>query len=690
MKSYKVEELRNVSLIAHSAAGKTSLTEAILYNTGALSRLGRVDEGNTVSDYDPEEIRRKISVNTSMCPWEWGGHKVNLLDTPGYADFVGEVKGAVRVSDGVVVLVCAVSGVEVGTELVWQYADELKLPRLVFINKMDRENASFRRALEQIKSKFDGTFVPVQLPIGAQATFQGVIDLISMQAYLGDGKKASEIPAELREEAKTMRQQMVEVAAEADDELIVKYLDGGELSNEEIQRGLARAVASGKVVPVFCGSATQNSGVRLLQDAIVRYLPSPVSVEAKATKVRDQTEEALKPTAAGPLATLVFKTMADPYVGKLTYFRVYSGVLQSDSRVVNARKGEEERIGQLFFLLGKEQTPIKEVIAGDIGAVAKLQFTNTGDTLCDKDHPLILPGINFPHPVAFAAISPKTKVDLDKMGSALARLVEEDPTLVVSRDPDTNETVISGMGDSHIDIAVKRMQQKFGVEVITSVPKVPYKETITKTVSVQGRHKKQTGGRGQFGDIWVRFEPLPRGTGFEFVDEVFGGHVPHNFIPAVEKGMREALAKGILTGCPATDFRAALYDGSSHPVDSSEIAFKLAAHLAFKKGMETGGPILLEPIMKVTIVVPEGFMGDVLGDLNTKRAKVLGMDQQRGNSIVHAEAPLAEMQRYAADLRSMTQGRGYFSMEFAHLDPVPSHIAQTIIEQAKKEQTQPS
>ena len=687
MKSYKVEELRNVSLIAHSAAGKTSLTEAMLFNAGVINRLGRVDEGNTVSDYDPEEVRRKISVNTSICPYDWEGQKINLLDTPGYADFVGEVKGAVRVSDAAVVVVCAVSGVEVGTELTWQYADELKLPRLVFVNKMDRENSSLKRTLEQLKTKFDSTFVLLQLPIGSQVTFKGVVDLISMQAYLDDGKKASEIPAELRDDAQTMRQQLVETAAEADDELIVKYLDGGELTNEEIHRGVARAVASGKVVPVFCGSATQNMGVRLLQNAIMRYLPSPASTEAIAKKVRDQSEEVLKPTVAGPLATLVFKTMADPYVGKLTYFRVYSGILQSDSRVVNANKGEEERIGQLFFLLGKEQTPIKEVAAGDIGVVAKLQLTNTGDTLCDKDHPLILPGISFPHPVAFAAISPKTKVDLDKMGSALARLVEEDPTLVVNRDPDTNETVISGMGDSHIDIAVKRMQQKFGVEVITSVPKVPYKETITRTVSVQGRHKKQTGGRGQFGDIWVRFEPLPRGSGFEFSDEVFGGHVPRNFIPAVEKGMREALMRGVLTGNPATDFRAALYDGSSHPVDSSEIAFKLAAHLAFKKGMEEGGPILLEPIMKVTIVVPEGFMGDVLGDLNTKRAKVLGMDQQRGNSIVRAEAPLAEMQRYAADLRSMTQGRGYFTMEFAHLDPVPAHTAQTIIEQAKKEES---
>ncbi len=684
MKSHKVEELRNVSLVAHSSAGKTSLVEAMMFNTGAISRLGRVDEGNTVSDFDSEEIRRKISVNTSVIPWEWENYKVNLLDTPGYADFVGEVKGAIRVSDGVVVVVCATSGVEVGTELVWQYADERKLPRMVFVNKMDRENSSFQRTLEQLRAKFGATFLPIQLPIGAQAAFKGVIDLLSMKAYTGDGNKAGDVPEELRDEAQTLRQQVIEVAAEADDELIVKYLDGAELSAEEIHQGLSKAVAAGKLVPVLCGSATLNIGVRLLQQAIVRYLPSPEATVAVAKKLRDNSEETIKPDSAGPLAALVFKTMADPYVGKLTYYRVYSGAMQSDSRVINANKGEEERVGQLFFLTGKEQTPTKEVVAGDIGAVAKLQLTTTGDTMCDKDHPLVLPGIVFPHPVAFAAISPKTKADLDKMGSALARLVEEDPTLVVTRDADTGESVVSGMGDSHIDIAVKRLAIKFGVEVVTSTPKVPYRETITKTVSVQGRHKKQTGGRGQFGDIWVRFEPLPRGSGFEFSDEVFGGHVPRNFIPAVEKGMHEAIDKGMLAGYPATDFKAALYDGSSHPVDSSEIAFKLAAHLAFKKGMEDGGAILLEPVMKVTIVVPEQFMGDVLGDLNTKRAKVMGMDQLRGNSVINAEAPLVEMQRYAADLRSMTQGRGYFSMEFGHYDPVPSHITQTIVEQAAK------
>jgi len=686
MRSYKVEELRNVGLIAHSGAGKTSLAEAMLFNVGVTNRLGKVEEGNTASDYDPEEIRRQMSVNTSVLPWEWQGYRVNVLDTPGYMDFVGEVKGAVRVSDGVVVVLCAASGVEVGTELVWQYANELGLPRLAFINKMDRDNANFQNALEQMKSKFGVNVVPLLLPIGSQANFRGVVDLLSMKAYLGDAKTGSDMPAELGDQAQALHVQIVETAAEADDELIMKYLDGEELSIDEIQRGLAIAVASGKVIPVLCGSATKNIGVRLLQDAMVRYLPSPAAAEAQARQVRDGSIEVLKASSAGPLATLVFKTMADPYVGKLTYFRVYSGAMQSDSRVLNANKGEEERIGQLFFLLGKEQTPTKEVIAGDIGAVAKLQTTVTGDTLCDKDYPLVLPGITFPHPVAFAAVSPKTKADLDKMGSALARLVEEDPTLVVKREADTGEMVLSGMGDSHIDIAVRRLQQKFGVEVITSVPKVPYKETITKTVRVQGRHKKQTGGRGQFGDVLVRFEPLPRGEGFEFADEVYGGHVPRNYIPAVEKGLKEALQKGVLAGYPSTDFRAALYDGSAHSVDSSEIAFKLAAHLAFKKGMQEASPILLEPIMKATITVPEQFMGDVLGDLNTKRARVLGMGQERGNSIINAEVPLAEIQRYAADLRSMTQGRGYFSMEFERYDEVPAHIAQTVIEEAKKEE----
>jgi len=434
MKSYKVEQIRNVSLIGHSGTGKTSLTEAMLYNAGVTSRLGSVEEGNTVSDYDPEEIRRQTSVNTSVTPWEWEGRKVNLLDTPGYADFVGEVKGAVRVSDGVVVVLCAASGVEVGTEMVWQYADESRLPRLAFVNKLDRENASFERTLEQMNAKFGANFVPLQVPIGSQADFEGVVDVLSMKAYVGEGKQTADIPAELAEQAARLREQLIEAAAEADDELIIKYLDGEELGEDEVRRGLSAAVLSGKVVPVLCGCATQNIGISLLQDAIARYLPSPRTTVEKAKKLVGQGEEDVEPVATGPLAALVFKTMADPYVGKLTYFRVYSGILQSDSRVLNANKGEGERIGQVFSLLGKEQEPVKEVTAGDIGAVPKLQVTTTGHTICDKDHPIVLQGIVFPRPVAFAAVTPKTKTDLDKVSNALARLVEEDPTFLQGDD----------------------------------------------------------------------------------------------------------------------------------------------------------------------------------------------------------------------------------------------------------------
>lgn len=684
--SYTTEQLRNVALIAHGSAGKTSLAEAMLFDTGATSRLGRVEDGTTISDYDPEEIRRKISLNTSIVPCEWNGHKINVLDTPGYIDFVGEVKGAVRVADGVVVVLDAVAGVEVGTELVWGFADEHNLPRLVFINKMDRENANFRRVLEQLSQKFEGNMIPIQLPIGSESQFKGVVDLVSRKAYLGDKAEEGEIPANLEDQVEEYRLRLIEAAAESDDELIVKYLEGEELTEEEIQRGLAISVKKRKVIPVLCGSATLNLGVQPLLQAIIDYLPSP----AEGLPIRGKNpvtgeEEILEPTPMAPLAAMVFKTIADPYVGKLTYFRVYSGVMESDSRLFNPLSGEEERIGQLYRLRGKEQQPVKTVPTGDIGAVAKLSATNTGQTLCDKGHPIVLPSITFPKPVFSVAITPKTKTDLDKMGTALNRLVEEDPTLRVEREPGTGETILSGMGDSHVDIATRRLKQKFGVEVLTSKPKVPYRETITKKVEVQGRHKKQTGGRGQFGDVFIRFEPLPRGAGFEFADEIFGGAVPKQFIPAVEKGLREIMQKGVLAGYPTVDFKATLYDGSYHPVDSQEIAFRLAAHLAFKKGIPQAGPVLLEPIMNVTITVPEEYMGDVLGDLNTKRARVQGMEQQRGNSVITAQVPLAEMQRYATDLRSMTQGRGIFSMEFSHYEEVPSHLAEGIIAEARKE-----
>jgi elongation factor G len=590
------------------------------------------------------------------------------------------------VADGALILLDAASGVEVGTDLVWGYADDQRLPRLVFINKMDRENADFQRCLDALKEKFEADFIPIQLPIGGQADFEGVVDLIALKAYLGSKAEERESPASLQGEIDDYRLQLIEAAAESEDELIVKYLEGEELTEEEIRRGLKARIADGSVVPVLCGSATANIGVQPLLQAIIEYLPSPAEVgETVGANPATGEEEALEPNELAPLAVLAFKNLADPYVGKLTYFRVYSGLMESDSRVFNSRSGETERIGQLYILRGKDQIPTDRVRSGDIGAVAKLGNTSTGDTLCDKGHPIVLTPPVFPKPVFSVAVHPKTKSDLDKMSTTLARLVEEDPTLHVAREPATNQTILSGMGESHVDIATRRLLQKFGVNITTSVPKVPYRETITKTASAQGRHKKQTGGRGQFGDVYIRFEPLPRDSGFEFTDEIRGGTVPNSYIPAVEKGLREIISKGVLAGYPTTDFRAALYYGSYHSVDSSEIAFKLAAHLAFKKGIPDAGPVLLEPIMEVTITIPEEFTGDVLGDLNSRRGRVQGMDQRRGMAIITAQAPLAEMQRYATDLRSITQGRGIYAMEFSRYEKVPSHAAQKVIEEAQRE-----
>ncbi len=686
MKEYPVDRLRNVVFLSHGGAGKTSLAEALLFTAREIKRLGKVDEGTTTSDYDPEEIRRHISVNTSLLPCVWSEHKINILDTPGYVDFVGEMKSATKVADGAVILVDAVSGVEVGTELVWRYADEGELPRLLFINKMDRDNASFERTLGRLQEAFRVNLVPLQLPVGEAAEFKGVIDLIRMKAYLGEKNEEKGVPEGLQGAAQSFRQGLVEAAAEAEDELIVKYLEGEELTPDEIRRGLVAGVKKGSLIPILCGSATQVVGTQPLLEAMIEYLPTPLEREVKATSPISGQEEKVEVSPASPLTALVFKTFADPYVGKLTYFRVYTGVMESDSRVLNSHTNQEERIGQLFYLRGKEQEAVKAIPTGDMGAVAKLQATSTGDTLCHKGHPLILPGIEFAQPVYSAAIKPKTKADLDKMGSALARLVEEDPTLQVTREQDTGETILSGMGESHVDIAARRLEQKFGVEIETDVPKVPYKETIRSTASAEGKYKKQTGGRGQYGIVQLRLEPLARGEGFEFVDDIFGGAIPRNFIPAVEKGLKEAIKTGVLAGYPATDFRAVLYDGKYHPVDSSEIAFKIAASLGFKKAMEQANPVLLEPIMNLNITVPEEFMGDVLGDSNTKRARIMGMEQSGGVSVITVQAPLAEIQRYATDLRSITQGRGYFTMEFSHYEEVPQHLAKEVIAKAEKEE----
>ena len=684
MAGYDISKLRNVALLGHGNSGKTTLSEVMLFDAGAISRLGKVDDGNTTSDFDPEEQRRKISVNTSILPLEWGDCRITILDTPGYTDFVGEVRSAVRVVEGAVVLLDAVAGVEVGTELVWQHANDYKLPRLVFVNKMDRENADFQKAVGSLTEILGVRPAIMQLPIGSQANFKGVVDLVSRTAYLGPKGEKGPVPADMASQVEEARTQLIEVAAEGDDELIMKYLDGGELTEDEIYRGLRLGVKGGKIVPILCGSSLANLGIQPLLSAIVALLPSPAEGgEIRAKNPATGETETLAATDNGPLAALAFKTTADPFVGRLTYLRVYSGILESDSRVFNSRSESEERIGQLFLIRGKEQTPVKQLRAGEIGGVAKLSSTITGDTLCDKGRPLVLDPVTYPKPIFSAAISPKTKADLDKMSTALTRLVEEDPTLEVTRDAETNETILSGMGESHVDIAARKLQQKFGVEITVGTPKVPYRETITRTASAQGRHKKQTGGHGQFGDVWLRLEPLPRGTGFEFVDEVFGGAVPRQYIPAVEKGVRETMTKGILAGYPVVDVRVALYDGSYHAVDSSEMAFKIAANLGFKKALEEAGPVLLEPIMQVVITIPEQYMGDVLGDLNTRRARVQGMEQSHGRSVVTAQVPLAEMLHYATTLRSITQGRGVYTMEFSHYEEVPSHIAQQIIQAAK-------
>ncbi len=687
MKEYKVEQLRNVVLLSHGGAGKTSLTEAMLYDSGGVSRLGKVDDGTTASDYDPEEIRRKISVNTSVVPCEWDGHKINVLDTPGYADFVGEVKGALRAADSAVVLLDAVSAVEVGTEQVWEYADEIGLPRMLFINKMDRENADFGRALSQAQGSLPGNIVPLQLPIGAQASFQGVVDLVRKKAYLGKEAKEGDVPESMQDEVETYHLQLLEAAAEQDDELLEKYFEEETLTEEELVRGLAAGVKKAALVPALCGSGLNDIGARRLLDAIVQYSPSPVdAMELKGTNPASGEDELIEPAVHGPLVALVFKTLADPYVGKLTYFRVFSGAMESDSRVFNANRGEEERLGQLYFLAGKEQEPVDSVPAGDIGAVAKLQETVTGDTLCEKGHPLTLPSISFPHPVFSAAITPKTKADLDKLGTALARLTEEDPTFRVEREATTAETVLSGMGESHIDIAARRLQSKFGVEIVTTVPKVPYKETIGKVGTSQYRHKKQTGGAGQFAEVWLRVEPLPRGTGFEYDSEVREGHISRSFIPSIEKGIRQVLPQGVIAGYPVVDVKSVVYDGKEHPVDSKDIAFQIAGREAFKEAVRDAAPVLLEPIMTFAITMPDASMGDVLGDLNTKRARVLGTEQKGERSIITVQAPLAEMQGYATDMRSITQGRGMFSMEFSHYEEVPRHQADEIIARAQADE----
>lgn len=688
MKAYKADAIRNIALVGHGGCGKTSLSEALLFSAGAIDRMGRVDDGTTTSDYDPDEVKRKISVNATLLPCEWKGVKINFVDTPGYADFVGDVKSALRVVEGALIVVCAVSGIEVGTETAWAFAEEYKVPRAIFVNKMERENADFYAVTEALRVRFGNRLVPVQLPIGSQDTFKGIVDLVRMKAYTGSGKSVveGEIPGDMAEAVAKYRESLVEAAAENDDELITKYLEGEELTSEEVAKGVAAGIRAGKLVPIFCGSALSNIGTASLLDEITSSFPSPADAEPqRGVNPQTKAEEERKPSDSEAFSALVFKTLADPYVGKLTYFKVYSGVLKSDSHVFNSTKGIEERVGQVYFLRGKNQEATSEVHAGDIGAVAKLSETGTGDTLCDKAKAIVYPKIEFPSPVYSVAIRAKSKADEDKLGPALSKLADEDPTFEYHREMETGETIISGLGESHVEITVDRLKRKFGVSVDIDTPKIPYRETILTSAKAQGRHKKQTGGRGQFGDCWIEIEPAERGSGFEFVDQIVGGAIPRQFIPAVEKGIREAMERGILAGYPVVDIKATVYDGSFHPVDSSEMAFKMAGILAFQNAAEKASPVILEPMLNVEVTVPEEYMGDIIGDLNGKRGRILGMEPVNGRQVIRAVVPQAEMLRYAIDLRSIARGRGTFKTEFSHYEQVPAHIAQQIIEQRKKE-----
>jgi elongation factor G len=690
LKKYAVGDIRNVALIAHGGAGKTSVAEAMLYDAGVTERLGRTADGNSVMDHDPEEVRRQVSINASIAPVEWRGVKINIVDTPGYFDFVAEVKSSLRVVDSAVVVVDAVGGVEVGTELVWKYADEHDLPRAVYITKMDRENANFDKCLEGLRAAFGKNLVPLVLPVGAEAGFRGVIDLVQEKVLTWEEGKGREVKTEALspEQAEAVaahREALVEAAAENDDELIMKYLEGETLTPDELKRGIRAGVLAGKLVPVLCGSGLKNIGIQPLLDFICEAAPSPVDRgAAKGHSPKTDAEEERVPAEDAPFSAFVFKTMADPYVGKLTLFRVYSGAVSSDSQVYNSVRGRTERIGQLFLIRGKQQEPVDRVGAGDFGAVAKLQETVTGDTLCDEGSPVVFPSAEFPKPVYQVAVEPKSKGDEEKISMALARLSEEDPTLSVHKEPGTGETILAGMGELHLDVTTERMKRKFGVDVVLDTPKVPYKETIRATVKAEGKYKKQTGGRGQYGHVWIEFSPEPD-QDFVFEEKIFGGAVPKQYIPAVEKGLREAKEEGILAGYPVTNFKAVLYDGSYHTVDSSEMAFKIAASLAFKKAMSEARPVLLEPIMNVSVLVPDAFMGDVIGDLNRKRGRILGMEPEGALQVVRAQVPLAEMFTYAIDLRSITQGRGTFTMEFDHYEEVPPQVAQAIIEKHQAE-----
>ena len=683
MKEYTTEFIRNIALVSHSSAGKSMLAEALLHFTGATTRLGSIEEGSTIADFDDEEVRRGISLSTAIIPVEYKDYKINLLDTPGYTDFVGEVISALRVADSALVLVDPVAGAEVGTEIVWNYCEEFNLPRFVVINKMNRDNADYKKALGSIRELSDIRLIPVQLPWGERGDFKGVLDLMTMKAYEGEGNSVVDIPDEYADDVENARMELIEAAAEGEDALLEKYLEGEDLTAEEIQRGLAQVIQSGEFIPVFVTAGSAEIGLARLLDAMIVLMPSPAQIPTVIVDGKNGEEE-LSAADSGPLAVYVWKTTADPFVGKITYFRVYSGMMSSDSRIWNQNKSTQERIGTLQIIRGKEQIGVKYVHAGDIGTVPKLGDTSTGDTLCDKGHPLTFRVPNYPNALYRVAVSPKTQADSAKISPTLTKLSEEDMTLSWYQEASTRQTILQGMGDQHIDVAIRKAEVKFQTGLNTQIPRVPYQETITKNGDARYRHKKQTGGAGQFAEVAMRVEPF-EDEDYSFENAVFGGSISQGYMPAIEKGIKTVMKEGVIAGFPVKNVHIAVYDGKEHPVDSKPVAFEIAGREAFKMAFRQASPVMLEPIMNVRVIVPETNMGDIMGDLNTRRARVQGMDNEKGRSVVTAIVPLAEIQRYTTDLRSITGGRGVFSMEFSHYEVVPAHVAQDVIDAREKE-----
>jgi len=698
MANLEADKIRNVAVIAHGGAGKTSLIEALLFDSGDINRLGNIEDGTTTTDCEPEEIARKMTITSSLAFCHWKGHRINLIDTPGFINFIEDVRGCLRAVDGAIVIVSAISGVKGETEKIWRYANEFEVPRVVFINKMDKDTANFSRAVGELEKFFETEAIPLQIPIGSGDSFTGIVDLIKMKAYTFNAGETeeSEIPADMRSEAEEYRKRLVEKIAESDDTLLEKYLEGTELSDDELTKGIREGSLTKRFIPVTCGSAVKNIAIPHILDNVLLCLPSPLEMSRispiKGKNPKDGKEVERKPLKTEPFSAYVFKTIADPYAGKLSIFRVYSGVLKADSNILNTTTGAKERIGQVFYLMGKKQIPAQAIGPGEIGVVAKLKETYTGDTFSEEAHQIIFEKIKFADPMISYAIAPKSKGDEEKVGASINRILEEDPTLRFQRDDETKEMLLSGMGQVHLEVTIEKLKRKFGVEVLMKTPKVPYKETIKVSAKAQGRYKKQSGGRGQYGDCFIEIEPLPRGGGYEFVDRIVGGVIPQQYRPAVEKGIIETMREGVIAGYPVVDLKVTLYDGSYHSVDSSEMAFKIAGSMGLKKAIQDAKAILLEPVMKVEAITPDDTLGAVIGDLNSKRGRVQGVEPQAGgNQKITALVPMAEMLTYANQLHSLTSGRGLYSMEFSYYDEVPSHLAQKIIaerEAQKKEKAE--